>query len=173
MSDLPTALDVPAPSGLSDLGGEWDRRVQTELAQIYKHPCSGEIYLSNSQGWALLSWIEGMAILVARTRDRGLLDLAVLALWIVGSSSALDLREVQLVGAVLRRGSICGSVSFTDAVDRVSTQIGPNPLLSELRVLPGSLPPTHEEVRGNDGVEFHRVPSSIDVEELMRRLGEG
>ena len=38
MSALLEALDVPAPAGLGDLGGQWDQRVRDALVAVLRDP---------------------------------------------------------------------------------------------------------------------------------------
>ncbi len=171
MIELTKALESLTPSGLNDLGGAWDSQVSVALGELLTSAPT-DVNLTTDNAWALLSWVEGMASLIARTHDGNLVDRAIFALCVIDSAARIDTREILLIGSVLRRGSVIGGVDFPAAVERVAKLVGRSPLLSELRLVSAQLPRSHEEVVGNHGIELRRVPNVVDFADLMKKLGE-
>ncbi len=173
MSDLEEVLDAPGPGGLKNLGGAWDSQIDDALLEAAK--AVGEPHLeglSKNHAWVLLSWGERAASRLTSAPDDRLLDRAILALLLVEVSGALDRRDTLVVASILRRGAEFVGLNFQDGIHRVESMIGGTPFLRGLASVPSSLPPTHEEVTVDDGVEFRRVPSTVDIAELMRRFGK-
>jgi hypothetical protein len=173
MSQMEEALDAPGPIGLSDLGGAWDTRISAALdTSLEPGSASRLMELTMDRAWTLLGWVERVASQITRVRDEGILDLAIFALQSIGRSEVLDLRDVLVVGGLLKRGSKYAQLDFESGINRVESRVGEHPFFSTLLLVSVSLPPTHEEVSLNGGMEFRRVPTGIDVTELMRSFGE-
>jgi hypothetical protein len=130
------------------------------------------VELTKDRSWALLGWVERVASRITRVRDEGILDLAIFALQSIGRLEVIDLRDVLLVGGLLRRGSEFAQLDFAAGINRVESRLGRHPFFSTLLLVSVRLPSTHEEVSLDSGMEFRRVPTGIDVTELMRRFGE-
>lgn len=171
MSGLEDALGMPCPSGLGDLGGAWDMRVSHSLESLLALASPNEVELTSGRAWALLGWVERMASHVTRVHDPAVLDQAIFALLWIGRSRVIDTREAILVGGLLRRGAALAGLDFADRVDYVKAVIGDDPTFSWLASLSAKLPPTHQEMAVEGGVELRRLPSGIDVTELMKQFG--
>jgi hypothetical protein len=173
MSQLEMALDAPSPDGLVDLGGSWDQAVGRAVeAMLLPGGASQVVPLSSKRAWALLSWVEGMATLIARVRDVDVLGRAIFASLWVGASNVIDLRETLLVCGLLRRGADVADLDFIEEVRRVEEVVGPHDLFPLIRGVSAKLPPNYDEVPVMGGVEFRRKRSRVDVDDLTERFGE-
>ena len=146
-------------------------RVSSSLEALLALASPDEVELTSGRAWALLGWVERMASHVTRVRDPLVLDQAIFALVWIGRSHVIDTREAILAGGLLKRGADLAGLDFADRVDHVKAAIGHDPTFSWLASLSAKLPPTHQEVAVEGGVEFRRLPSGIDVTESMKQFG--
>jgi len=129
--------------------------------------------LTKDQGWILLSWIEDLASRVTADPRPELVRTAAFAFSLL-EASPLDRRDVMVVGALVRRASTVAGLDFPRLAREGCARAGElgDRCLTWLPRVSGTTPATHEEVLTGDGVAFERKPSSIDVDELLRKYGK-
>lgn len=127
--------------------------------------------LGVDQSWILLGWCEEMASAAVRASDPEMLVSATSGLLVLASRGAIDLREVLLVGALVRRAvaivgcdweRFCSGMSLSANDERVVERFPQSVSLA-----------SHREVGSGAAFRFVRVPlTTLSAEELHDLLRE-
>lgn len=171
MTALLFALDEPSPTGLDDLGGEWDTRVRDALATTIADRAvwdSVVVELSRDQAWILLSWAEGACSWAVRSRAPELVVSVCVALAILDGK--LDRRDLLVVATLARRAADRLDVALDDLLRDECDPRG-EPLPKWIGSASDELPPTHVESGSGESFEYRRKPAEFDptaLEALLR-----
>ena len=128
-------------------------------------------WLSDDRSWVLLSWIEDAATHVVRTKSESALSVAIFGMALLMKSS-LDRRDIDLVGALLRRAAFLAGLRYEDSVAegcRWAGHLGEAAFTILMRVDPVT-PSTHTELGNGGSFTFVRSAPDFDVADLARWL---
>ena len=130
-------------------------------------------WLSDDRSWVLLSWIEDAATQVVRKRSRSTLEVAVFGISLLVKSH-LDRRDIELVGALLRRGAFLADLHYEDSVAEGCRQAGHlgAAAFPRLMLIDSATPSTHTESGSGEDFTFDRRPPDFDVADLENWLGD-
>jgi hypothetical protein len=127
-------------------------------------------HLNPARSWALLSWVDVSASTVVRTTCTDLAHDCVEALAMLASANQIDIRELMVVGQVLRRACQIGGVRYEPLLAEPRPQYLPT-LPEWLWLLPKTLPPEYVERGNGPSFQFERTPTDVDVDALFSWLG--
>lgn len=143
--------------------GGWLRHVGAEGGDA--------VAMTKDEAWALLGWVETAASFVVADRRADLVAPMAFALSLSGAGP-LDLRDVMVVGSLLRRACLHIDADFEALVCAGAgraDEVGRRALGWLLEVSP-DLPSTHVEEGQGTGFRFRRRASSFDPAALERKL---
>jgi hypothetical protein len=149
---------------LATAAGEWVSAVGPPGSQT----------LGTDRAWVLLSWVEGAASEVVRSRRGGLVETAAFAMSLL-EASPLDRRDVLVVAMLVRRASSIAGLPFGTLVGRGCERAGAlgAPCCEWLLRVIDATPSTHEESGTGASFAFGRKPSTLDAAALERWLTTG
>lgn len=167
-------LDRSPADGSTGPGSEWFAMIESSLRgerEEWFSETSEVEWLSDDRSWVLLSWVEDAATQIVRMRSQKTLEVAIFGLSLL-IKSRLDRRDIDLVGALIRRGATLAGLRYEDGVAagcRWAGSLGDVSFPLVMR-LDSATPPTHIESTDAEGFLFERRAPEFDVSELERWL---